>query len=222
VPTQLVNADLEVALVIRNDMNRYGLEGMIRTLDRITATHSFKSGDEAALAAKERHIDLILASSTELGCDEARAAIEDLCDRGARLLILVDDADSVESSSAVLAHGFVDWSELGRETLADAMDDVMAGRFHVSATLARRLLAAAAEPPAGGDGRRATGAALTPRELQVLRHIAEGLSNKQVARELGISEHGVKRLVGNMLAKLNCPNRTLAVVRAIEAGLLTL
>lgn len=50
--------------------------------------------------------------------------------------------------------------------------------------------------------------------------MAEGLSNKQAARRLQISEHGVKRLVGNVLAKLNCPNRTLAVVRAIEDGLL--
>ncbi|MFK0156900.1 response regulator transcription factor [Streptomyces sp. NPDC090499] len=64
------------------------------------------------------------------------------------------------------------------------------------------------------------GATLTPRELQVLRLVAQGLSNKQVSRQLQISEHGVKQLVGNVLAKLNCPNRTLAVVRAMEDGLL--
>ncbi|WP_411107032.1 response regulator transcription factor [Streptomyces sp. cmx-4-9] len=62
--------------------------------------------------------------------------------------------------------------------------------------------------------------ALTAREQQVLRLIAEGQNNRQVAGSLRISEHGVKRTVGIILAKLNCPNHTLAVVRAVESGLL--
>ncbi|MFE4519574.1 response regulator transcription factor, partial [Kitasatospora sp. NPDC056783] len=69
--------------------------------------------------------------------------------------------------------------------------------------------------PAGAEG-----PALTARELEVLHLVAQGLSNKQVSRELQISEHGVKRHVGNVLTKLNCPNRTLAVVRALEDGLI--
>ncbi|MCI4066752.1 LuxR C-terminal-related transcriptional regulator [Micromonospora sp. R77] len=62
---------------------------------------------------------------------------------------------------------------------------------------------------------------LTPRERQALKLLAEGLSNKQIARRLGISEHGAKRHVGNVLAKLNCPNRTVAVTVALNHGLLT-
>jgi DNA-binding NarL/FixJ family response regulator len=69
--------------------------------------------------------------------------------------------------------------------------------------------------PAGAEG-----AALTARELEVLQLVAQGLSNKQVSRELQISEHGVKRHVGCVLTKPNCPDRTLAVVRALEDGLL--
>ncbi|MGI5287809.1 response regulator transcription factor [Nonomuraea polychroma] len=60
---------------------------------------------------------------------------------------------------------------------------------------------------------------LTPRERQVLELLVEGMSNKQIA--LRISQHGVKRLVSNVLAKLNCPNRTMAVRTAITDGILS-
>jgi DNA-binding NarL/FixJ family response regulator len=61
--------------------------------------------------------------------------------------------------------------------------------------------------------------ALTQRELDTLALLVEGLSNRQIARELGISEHGAKRHVSNVRAKLNCHNRTMAVTTAIRLGL---
>ncbi|MFI8951791.1 response regulator transcription factor [Streptomyces sp. NPDC053750] len=91
----------------------------------------------------------------------------------------------------------------------------------MSATLVRRALRQTQPAPADVRPWGPPGALLTPRELEVLHLVAEGLSNKQAARRLQISEHGVKRLVGNVLARLNCPNRTLAVVRAMEDGLLS-
>ncbi len=64
--------------------------------------------------------------------------------------------------------------------------------------------------------------ALTPRELEVLRLMAEGQSNKAVARQLGISEHTVKFHVNAILGKLNVQSRTEAVVRATRLGLILL
>ena len=63
---------------------------------------------------------------------------------------------------------------------------------------------------------------LTPRELEVLQLIAEGLPNKGIGRELGISEHTVKFHVNAILGKFNAASRTEAVVRATKAGLLLL
>ncbi len=63
---------------------------------------------------------------------------------------------------------------------------------------------------------------LTERELEVLRRIAEGLPNKQIARELSISEHTVKFHVNAILGKMNAQSRTEAVVRATRAGLIFL
>ena len=56
---------------------------------------------------------------------------------------------------------------------------------------------------------------------QALVLLAKGMSNKQIARRLNISEHGAKRHVANVLAKLNCPNRTLAVALALRHGLVS-
>ena len=55
---------------------------------------------------------------------------------------------------------------------------------------------------------------MTPRESETLNLLSKGLSNKQIARSLHISQHGAKRHVANVIAKLNCPNRTLAVALA--------
>ncbi len=63
---------------------------------------------------------------------------------------------------------------------------------------------------------------LTPRELDVLALLAEGLSNRKLAGQLGISEHTVKFHVNGILAKLDARSRTDAVVRAARLGLLTL
>lgn len=62
---------------------------------------------------------------------------------------------------------------------------------------------------------------LTGREDEVVRLLAQGLSNKQIARRLGISSHGVKRIVASLLLKLGAPNRTAAVVTALQTGLIS-
>lgn len=66
------------------------------------------------------------------------------------------------------------------------------------------------------------GEALTPRELQVLHLLAEGLSNKQIAKRLEISEHTAKFHLAAILSKLGVESRTEAAVRAVQLGLLLL
>ncbi|MFE0026414.1 response regulator transcription factor [Amycolatopsis sp. NPDC059021] len=205
-------------LIIQDDIRRYSIEGMFRSLDiRLTAQFSANIEDLSAFCNGQ----LIISSSNALAPVPDEIA-ERLRVHNIHVLILVDSTDVVEQSWVNHANGFLDWADLRPETLREAIVDVAAGRFHVSATLARRSVAA---PDQSGDdttSKRASMIALTAREHQVLRLIAEGLSNRQVARSLSISEHGVKRTVGIILAKLNCPNRTLAVVRAIESGLLVM
>ncbi|MFE9775277.1 LuxR C-terminal-related transcriptional regulator [Streptomyces sp. NPDC005931] len=63
---------------------------------------------------------------------------------------------------------------------------------------------------------------LTERETETLWGVAQGLSNRQIARGMGITEHGVKRHLANAMGKLNCQNRASAVAVALRSGLLRL
>lgn len=80
------------------------------------------------------------------------------------------------------------------------------------------------QPPTGllgGAGRPPYYEALTPRETEVLRMLAEGLANKEIARRLKISEHTVKFHIGSILGKLSASSRTEAVTIGIRLGLIT-
>ncbi|MFF8830388.1 response regulator transcription factor [Streptomyces sp. NPDC015131] len=208
--------DAAVTLIIPDDIRRYSIEGMLRSLDMQSAVLTVKHDNDFSPLRDGR---LIITSGNALGAMPDECA-DELRVHNTPLLILVDPADVIEQSWADRAKGFVDWADLRPETLREAIADVRAGRFHVSASLVRRSVTAPHHHGDDSPSKRASMVALTAREHQVLRLIAEGQSNRQVARSLSISEHGVKRTVGILLAKLNCPNRTLAVVRAIEAGLL--
>jgi two-component system, NarL family, nitrate/nitrite response regulator NarL len=82
--------------------------------------------------------------------------------------------------------------------------------------------ALAPEPPAPRVGAPPPAERLTPREIEVLNLLADGLSNKQIGVELGISDHTVKFHVNSILDKLGAETRTEAVVRAARLGLVAL
>ncbi|WP_157879779.1 helix-turn-helix transcriptional regulator [Streptomyces yangpuensis] len=189
---------------------------MLRSLDIQLTVQSITDVADLSTPSNSR---LVISDSSALG-SVPREMAEKLRVQNTRVLILMDSEDVVEQSWVDHANGFLDWAYLRPETLREAIVDVRAGRFHMSATLARRSVAAPDQSGGDATSKRASMIALTAREQQVLRLVAEGQSNRQVARSLSVSEHGVKRTVGIILAKLNCPNRTLAVVRAIESGLL--
>jgi DNA-binding NarL/FixJ family response regulator len=118
------------------------------------------------------------------------------------------------------------------ERLFDAVRVVAAGEALLAPGVTRRLISefARLQPQAGplpagagavhaGAGRPAALAALTPRETEVLRLIAEGLSNTEIAGRLVVTEETVKTHVSRILAKLGLRDRTQAVVVAYESGL---
>ena len=95
-----------------------------------------------------------------------------------------------------------------------SLDRLLALGAELDAGRARRILTAAA---AGGRPPRGQ---LTPRELEVLGLLADGLTNRQIAARLVVSEHTVHRHVTNLLRKLDLPSRTAAAAFAVRSGLL--
>ncbi len=97
---------------------------------------------------------------------------------------------------------------------------IAAGEALLAPTVTRRLISEfARQRPRADSSGTARLAALTPRETQVLRLVAEGLSNPEIATRLGVTEETVKTHVSRVLAKLGLRDRTQAVVAAYETGL---
>ena len=96
---------------------------------------------------------------------------------------------------------------------------IAAGKALLDPVVTRRLIREFAEPRPASHGRTSSLRFLTPRETEVLRLIAEGLSNVEIADRLVITEGTVKTHVSRMLSKLGLRDRTQAVIAAYESGL---
>ncbi len=106
------------------------------------------------------------------------------------------------------------------ERLFDAVRVVAAGDALLAPAITRRLISEFTRlRPKSGAASPAALAALTPRETQVLRLVAEGLSNPEIAARLVVTEETVKTHVSRVLSKLGLRDRTQAVVTAYETGL---
>jgi DNA-binding NarL/FixJ family response regulator len=156
--------------------------------------------------------------------DGLAAAREILADGkpGPRVLMLTtfDLDDYVYEALRAGASGFL-LKDAGTAELIRAVRVVAAGNALLAPSVTRRLIAGFArqrrdrQPPPGVLDR------LTPRETEVLRLIAGGLSNGEISQELVIAEQTTKAHVGRILAKLNLRDRAQAVVLAYETGLVT-
>jgi DNA-binding NarL/FixJ family response regulator len=104
------------------------------------------------------------------------------------------------------------------EQLADAVRTVAAGEALLAPSITRRLIEAFVQRPRAPDAKPDRLADLTDRELEVLRQVARGLSNAEIARELYLSEATVKTHVNRILTKLQLRDRTQAAVLAYETG----
>jgi DNA-binding NarL/FixJ family response regulator len=140
---------------------------------------------------------------------------------GPRILMLTtfDLDEYVYAALAAGASGFL-LKDTAAERLFDAVRVVASGEALLAPSVTRRLIAEFAKQhrPAPDAG---TLAALTPRETDVLRLIAEGLSNAQIAARLTVGDETVKTHVSRILAKLGLRDRTQAVIVAYESGLVT-
>ncbi|MGP4113734.1 response regulator transcription factor [Streptomyces sp. 4N509B] len=175
------------------------------------AVHRVESA-HAAPSTVELEDDLLVLAMEEM--DRPLAAwLRSAGDHGLRMLLLVEDEELADLGlvAGMRNVGFAAVTDLDERALGDALRRVAEGELPMPAKLAHRLLSSAVE-------RRAL-PRLTPREQQTLVLLVDGLSNKQLARRLKISAHGAKRLVTNILAKLDCPNRTQAVAFALREGL---
>ncbi|MDQ6691359.1 MAG: response regulator transcription factor [Candidatus Dormibacteraeota bacterium] len=177
-------------------------------------------GKEAVAAAERVRPDLVLMDIRMPAVNGLEAARQILAAAGGSTrVIMLTTFDLDEYVYAALragASGFL-LKDVTPEELIAAVRTVAGGDALLGPSITRRLI----ERYVTGDGSSANGelGQLTPRELEVLRLMARGLANHEIAEKLSLSESTVKTHVAHILDKLQLDNRVQAVVVAYESGL---
>jgi two-component system NarL family response regulator len=153
---------------------------------------------------------------------EATREIRDALPHVRVLMLTVSDeeADLYEAIKAG-ASGYL-LKEVSTDEVPEAIRSVMAGQSRISPSMASKLLTEFATWSRRSGPPGVEGPTLTERELEVLRLVAQGMANKDIAKELYISENTVKNHVRNILEKLHLHSRMEAVVYAVRENLLDL
>jgi DNA-binding NarL/FixJ family response regulator len=155
------------------------------------------------------------------GLEAARQLTGTALRRAVRVLIVTtfDLDEYIDEALAIGVSGFMVKSASPEELVA-GVRAVAAGEAYLSPSVARRVIQAFARRKVKVAREPAQLASLTERERAVLNCLARGLSNLEIAKELGISVTTVRTHVGNVLTKLNLRDRVQVVVRANEMGIL--
>ncbi|MFC4465939.1 response regulator transcription factor [Streptomyces xiangluensis] len=135
-----------------------------------------------------------------------------------RLVLLAGalDRERLHLAAELPVDAVVREQDLSVESLAEMLGALRRGMVSVSRNTMRELLALATDPAGTWAPTRPP---LSARELDTLRLMSAGLSNRQIAKSMCITVHGVKRHVANILVKLGCQNRTMAVTLGLRLGL---
>ncbi|HZB50911.1 MAG TPA: response regulator transcription factor [Mycobacteriales bacterium] len=211
---------LRVLVVDDQDVVRAGFAALLATQPDFVVVGTAADGAEAVRLSRERRPDVALMDVRMPVLDgiEATRRIAAGSDRPRIVMLTTFDLDEhVYAALSAGASGFL-LKDVTAEGLFAAVRVVAAGDALLAPTVTRRLIGEflRVRPAA-----RVTAplAALTPRETEVLRLVAEGLSNAEIAARLVVSDQTVKSHVSRVLAKLGLRDRAQAVVAAYESGL---
>jgi len=216
---------MSVSLVVADDHEvvRAGFAALLDTQPDFTVLGTASDGGEAVRVCRDLKPDVVLMDVRMPSLDgiEATRQLAGTGESGPRVLILTtfDLDEYVFDALRAGASGFL-LKDVTAERLFDAVRVVAAGEALLAPAVTRRLISEFTRlRPARDAVPSAVLGALTPRETEVLRLVAEGLSNPEVARRLVVTEETVKTHVSRILAKLGLRDRTQAVVAAYESGL---
>lgn len=213
---------MEIRVVIADDqpLMRAGLAKVLGSDARLHLVAEAADGEQAVHAVRLHHPDVVLMDIRMPNLDglEATRRIAAL-EQSTRVLMLTtyDLDEYVFSALRAGASGFI-LKDRPPEELLDAVVVVAGGDSLLSPAVTRRLVEEFARRP-GPEAAPETVAALTARELEVLRLVAGGRSNREVAATLIVSEATIKTHVASMLGKLGLRDRVQAVVFAYEHGI---
>ena len=217
---------IHVLLADDDALVRSGLRALLGVEDDITVVGEAADGREAVNRARELQPDVVLMDVRMPQVDGVSATREIMSwPRRPRVLVLVlvlttfDLDEVVDDALDAGADGFL-LKRATPEQLVDGIRTVFAGDALVAPAVTRRLLAALAGRRPPDRAQLVLAAQLTEREADVLRALAEGLSNAEIAGRIWVSPETVKTHIKSVLTKLGVRDRTQAVVWAYRTGFL--
>ncbi len=214
---------ISVLLVDDQQLIRQGIEILLDAEPDISVVGQASNGQEAIERTAALHPDVVLMDVQMPVMDGVTATAEIVRRFPAVAVIILttfDDDETVFDGLKAGARGYL-LKDISSDEMADAVRAVAAGGALIEPSITRRVVAEfsrLASRPA--DPQAALPEPLTERELDVLHALARGLSNREIAEQLYITEGTVKNHVSNLLGKLEVRDRMQAVLRAQELGLL--
>ncbi len=216
---------MTIGIVVADDHEvvRAGFAALLDTQPDFSVLGIASDGDEAVRVCRELRPDVVLMDVRMPSLDgiEATRQLAGPDGPGPRVLILTtfDLDDYVFDALRAGASGFL-LKDVTAERLFDAVRVIAAGEALLAPAVTRRLIGEFTRLRSVPDALTPTAmVTLTPRETEVLRLVAEGMSNPEIARRLVVTEETVKTHVSHILAKLGLRDRTQAVIAAYESGL---
>ncbi|TQS26728.1 response regulator transcription factor [Microbispora sp. KK1-11] len=214
--------DGPIRLLIADDhpMFRYGLRAALSDVDGITVAGEAADGNAAVAMAGDLGVHVVLMDLDMPGMNGIDA-IGELRRRLPEVAVLVltmyDNDESLFTAMRAGARGYlVKGAE--QEQIVRAVRAVVLGEVVFGTGVAERALAYFAAAPVGGRAARPL-PELTDREIEVLRLVADGLNNAEIARRLFLSEKTIRNHISSIFGKLQVDDRAQAIVRARRVGL---
>jgi NarL family two-component system response regulator LiaR len=213
-------ASISVLIVDDHDVVRQGLQTFLDLVDDFDVVGQANNGVEAVAQTSRLGPDIVLMDlmMPEMDGIEATRQIGSL-NPSTKVIVLSSFSDDNMVFSAIRAgaKGYL-LKDISSAELADAIRAVHKGDPHLHPEIAKKLMNQFVDLAGKTD---TVSEDLTPREIEVLRLIAEGMNNSELAQALFISEKTVKTHVHNILSKLNLADRTQAAVYAFKHGLVS-
>jgi two-component system NarL family response regulator len=195
---------IRVVISDDHDLFRRGLKMVLEAEEDIEVVAEAANGQEAVARVEELAPDVVLMDvrMPRMGGIEATRLIRQLFPT-TRIIVLTvsDEEDDIYGAVKAGANGYL-LKEVSIEEVADAVRAVFAGQSLISPSLASKLLAEFSGPPKAVDDPVTSSVRLTEREVEVLKLVALGNENAEIAGQLGVSESTVRNHVANILTKL--------------------
>jgi DNA-binding NarL/FixJ family response regulator len=199
---------IKVMVVDDHPLMRAGISSVVSSKSNMVVVAEAANGIEAIENYKAHKPDVTLMDlrMEKIGGIDAIKAIRQL-NPNARIIVLTSAAGDIQARRALQAGASAYLlKNLVRSELVETIQLVHAGHCHIPTEIASRM------------AEHSNDDSITPRELDVLKGVARGLSNKLIADDLGITEHTVKNNLKRILSKLDARDRTHAVMIALDRG----